>query len=255
MSGVLSVVEPVGAVTPGRSARPRRPAGSRRHGVWLPAASRAAYSSVCDPSPEIVTARPRTNGPPSTRETTSSTPDRSSKTKKRTSSGPRFQPGRSARRDDGRLRVHRPPADPDRAERLAAAAADARLLRPHDAGQHRARAAHPAVAHDAAVALRAQVREPLRAAGAGRSGPGRSRASSACARTAAPPRTCSRRCALRSGAEIGRARRRRDVGRDRQALAAAGDDRRDHPDRAVPLRRPSPAPGRRSERPRAPRRR
>ena len=36
--------------------------------------------------------RPRTNGPPSTRETTSATPEKSSNTKKFTLSGPRFQP-------------------------------------------------------------------------------------------------------------------------------------------------------------------
>jgi len=46
--------------------------------VWLPATSRAAYSSLCAPSPSIVLARPRTNGPPSTREATTAMPERSS---------------------------------------------------------------------------------------------------------------------------------------------------------------------------------
>ena len=51
-SGVLSLVEPVGAVTTGRVGA----LSSTRSvvvwtGVWLPAASRAAYSSMCVPSP------------------------------------------------------------------------------------------------------------------------------------------------------------------------------------------------------------
>jgi hypothetical protein len=92
MSGVLSSVEPLGAVTVGVDGAPWSIRSvTARSGVWFPAASRAEYSSVWAPSPEIVFARPRMNGPPSTRETTSCTPDRSSKTKKRTVSGPRCQ--------------------------------------------------------------------------------------------------------------------------------------------------------------------
>ncbi len=44
------------------------------------------------PSPSMRVERPRTNGPPSTRETTSATPEKSSNTRKFTVSGPRFQP-------------------------------------------------------------------------------------------------------------------------------------------------------------------